>query len=290
MALMVHLNVLDNDGAVGDGDGGKDSVAALNVNDGGILRTNRGAAIGGSGAGEGDSAEVGEGNKRVILLEVLDDPLGIVLAQVTVNTTGEGVGNRLASGNVVNGGSTGGLGGGVNSDLDHITSRDSEVKVIGIVGVPLVPGIKRSGAALDTEVNTGLQDSSVAGVTVNTDPGGGTVLLTAGATAGNTGSGNGELSSDGSVASTDEDGTSPVGAVLDLGGVREIDGLGGAGLEGRVALALSGGASGAASGTLLGQRSSKSAGDKGATKDCSRELHFEGWLFLKRTGLGLIFG
>lgn len=276
MVLVVHLNVLDNHSAVSDGDGGEDGAAALNVNDGGILGANGLAARGGRGAGEGNSAEVGEGNKGVILLEVLDDPLGIVLAQITINTTGEGVGNGLASGDVVNGSSTGGLGGGVNSDLDHITGGDSEVKVVGIVGVPLVPGIKGSGAALDAEVDTGLQDGSVASVTVNTDPSRGTVLLTAGATAGNTGSGDGELSSDGSVSSANENSTSPVGAVLNLGSVREIDSLGGAGLEGRVALALSGGASGAASSTLLGQRSSKSAGDKSATKDGSRELHFGG--------------
>lgn len=40
----------------------------------------------------------------------------------------------------------------------------------GVVRVPLVPGVERDAAALDVPVDTGLQDGSLAGVTVDTNP------------------------------------------------------------------------------------------------------------------------
>ena len=88
--------------------------------------------------GEGDGAPVGEGNERVALLVILNDPLSVLFAK------SRGGGKRLGNGN------TGGhvlddcrarLGGlGSDGELDLVTSLDGDAgEVVGVVGVPLVP-------------------------------------------------------------------------------------------------------------------------------------------------------
>lgn len=87
-------------------------------------------------------------------LEVLDDPLGVGLAQGARCTAREGVGHRSASREVFNRGGAGGGGCSVHRYPDLISGRDGDaVEIIGIFRVPLVPGVKGSDAILDTEVD-----------------------------------------------------------------------------------------------------------------------------------------
>lgn len=60
-----------------------------------------------------------------------------------------------------------------HSDLDLIASLEGETsEVIGVVGVPLIPGVVRDGSgSSDREVNTRLQDSSTASITIDAHPG-----------------------------------------------------------------------------------------------------------------------
>lgn len=274
------LDVLDNDLAIGDGNGGQNLVL-LDVDDGGILRTNGRAILGSGAAGESHGAKVGKGNQGVILLKVLDDPLSVVLTQIAINTPSEAVGDRGTGAHVLNRGGTSGVAAGIDGDLDGITGRDGDVaEVVGVVGVPLVPGIEAHLTALDTKVHTGLEDSGVTGVTVNAHPGGGTVLLAARATRGHRGGGHDELGGHGSVASANQDGTGPVGAVLDVLGAIEGKDLVGARLEGRVALAVRG-ALGPSSLALGRQRSGHSRGGQQASGQESSGLHLDREMYVK---------
>lgn len=75
---------------VGAGDGGAAGSAArldisqqprAHINDSGAGSVDGVAVLGGLGGGELDGAVVGEADERAALLEVLDNPLGVVLAQ-----------------------------------------------------------------------------------------------------------------------------------------------------------------------------------------------------------------
>lgn len=151
-----HLtNVLDSDAVAGIRGLGQNDAVLLDIHDLGTRGANGSAVLDGLSVGESDSAKVGERNKSAILLEVLDDPLGVGLAQGARSTAREGVGHRLASRDVVDGGGASGSGGGVHRDLDHISSSDGDAaEIIGILWVPLVPGGERSNTILDTEVDT----------------------------------------------------------------------------------------------------------------------------------------
>lgn len=109
---MSDLDVAAGDGAGARGAaGGEDGAALLDVEDAGAGDADGGAALDGGGGGEGDGVEVGEGDERAARLVVLDDPLGVVLAQLVL-LVAEGVGDALARGQVLERGSAGGLGGG----------------------------------------------------------------------------------------------------------------------------------------------------------------------------------
>ncbi|KAI3338316.1 hypothetical protein F4824DRAFT_93166 [Ustulina deusta] len=106
------LDVVAGDGVGARGAAvGQDGAALLDVDDGGAGDADGGAALDGRGAGEGDAVEVGEGHERAARLVVLDDPLGVVLAQLAA-LAAEGVRDRLARRQVLEGGDAGGLGGG----------------------------------------------------------------------------------------------------------------------------------------------------------------------------------
>jgi hypothetical protein len=127
-------SVLDNDVRAREGCSGQLLAVLLDVNEG---RANRGAAAS-AGAGEGDSAEVGEGHERVALLEVLNDPLSVLLAESARRR--ERLGDGLAVGVVLDHGSARlGCGGG-DGDGDRVTSaeRDTAEVVCGS-GEPLEP-------------------------------------------------------------------------------------------------------------------------------------------------------
>lgn len=281
-----HLDVADSDGVTRRRGLSQNLAILSNVHDGSTRGANSPAVAGGLGVGESNRSEISERNKRAIGFKILDNPFSVGLTEVTLGASGKSVGDRLAVGEVLDGGRSSALTGGLNSDLDGVPLGDGDTtEVIGVVGVPFVPGAVGGLAALVAEVDAGLENGSLAGVTVNTDPGRGAGLLLgaeAEVTAATCGrdTGDGELAGDGGVAGADQNGTSPVGAVLGLSGIGELEDLlgGGVGDEGRVAVTLLVGATSfLASLTLLGERSSQSsAGKERAGKEGSK-LHI-GWL------------
>lgn len=187
-------------------------------------------AVSGSGTSESDRVKGRERCKRLGSTaddgEVLNDPLGVGLAEGALNLArGKSVGHGLTVGLVGDGSNTAGGACGLNAHLDGVASRDVNAgEVVGIVGNPLVPGIVRDGAALDTEVETSLQESALAGVTVNTDPGTGAVLGAVVTTTGDGRGGGNNSSGDTGESTVDQNSSGPVGAlVVVLAGVRTAD-------------------------------------------------------------------
>jgi hypothetical protein len=110
--LFIYLNVAAGDGAGARGAaGGEDGAALLDVEDAGAGDADGGAGLDGGGAGEGDGVEVGEGDEGAAGLVVLDDPLGVVLAEL-VALVAERVRDALARRQVLERRRAGGLGGG----------------------------------------------------------------------------------------------------------------------------------------------------------------------------------
>lgn len=106
------LDVVAGDGAAARGAAvGEDGAALLDVEDAGAGDADGGAALDGRGAGEGDGVEVGEGHERAARLVVLDDPLGVVLAELA-RLAAERVRDALARRQVLERGHAGALGGG----------------------------------------------------------------------------------------------------------------------------------------------------------------------------------
>ena len=191
-----RLDVLDGDGAAADGDGGEDLAALLDVDGGRAGGADGGAARGRRGRrGEDDGAEVGEGHERGALLEVLDDPLRVVLAERRL--AGERVRDGLALGLVRDRRRAARLGRRGDRHGDDVARGEADAgEVVRVVGVPLIPscaaemarsaegvavaeGVRRTivadAGAGDGEVDTGLEDGGVAGVTVDANPCGGGV-------------------------------------------------------------------------------------------------------------------
>lgn len=239
----------------------------LDIKDGSTGKTNGGSGLDGRSTGEGNATEVGKGDEGVALLVILNNPLGIVLAEVCPNITGESVGNGGTLGNVLNDGGSGSFGGGGNGDLDGVTSRDGDTgEVIGVGWVPLIPSLVGVGRSRSGPVDTSLENSSAASVTVNTNP--------CGTGTGSRWGWDNEGTSYGSETSADEDGTSPVVGILDIGFVGDF---------GRWALNIPDWVSvvatvGALGSTCLSQSSSWGsdgrAGENGGSGD-SGELHVD---------------
>ena len=156
--------------------GRDDGVVLLNVEDAGAANGDGLAgARGRDGVGELDLAKVDEGDERLAVLEVLDDPLGVRLAQ-RGRLAGEGLRDRLARRLVLD---DGGAVGGRGRRHDH---GDGVAGVDGDVGKrarrgrpPLVHGAVLCHAVLDGEEDARLQDGALAGVAVDADPGGAAV-------------------------------------------------------------------------------------------------------------------
>jgi hypothetical protein len=205
-----HLNVFaSNTGGTWDRTVGQDAVL-LEIDDGSTSNTDGSSALDSRGTGESDSAEVGELDEASVLLEIFNNPLGVVLAERAVNTAGEGVADGLALGEVLHGGCAGGLGCCGDGYLDAVTGGDGDAaEVVCVVWVPLVPGVVGDGRTGAGPVNTGLENSSAAGVTVDSNP--------CGAGSSSTGGWCGEGTSDTGESSANENGTGPVGGVRDVG-------------------------------------------------------------------------
>lgn len=127
-------SVLASDGLAGGGARGVDSTALADVDDGGVGASLDGgpAGLGSVCVGELDRAEVGKRNQGETLLKVLNDPLGIILAQVALST-GEGVGDRLSSGGVLKCSSALASGSRLNGHDDGVTGGDVKVEIVGII-------------------------------------------------------------------------------------------------------------------------------------------------------------
>jgi len=273
-----HLDITDSDGVTRHRGLSQDLATLPNVHDGGTRGTNSPAVADGLGISEGNRSEISERDEGATGFKILDNPFSVCLTEIALSASSELVSDGLAIGEVLDSGSSGALSGGLNSNLDGVALRDGDAaEVIRVVGVPFVPGAVGGLAALVAEVDAGLENGGLAGVAVNTDPGRGAGLFfkATGATWGGD-TGNGELASDGGVAGADQNGTGPVGAVLGLGGVGELeDLLTGAGNEWRVAVTLLVGATSfVASLTLLGERSSQSSTGKERAGEDRRKLHF----------------
>ena len=94
----------------------------LDVDDSGATDTNAAAAALSRGTGEADSAEVSKLDHGAALLEVLNDPLGVGLAEISLGALVlERVRHLLAGGVVLDGCSACGLAGGRDSHGDGVT-------------------------------------------------------------------------------------------------------------------------------------------------------------------------
>lgn len=152
------LTVGARDGGAAGSAGRLNAEAGAHVDDSGAAGVDSRAALGSLGGSELHRAIVGEADQGATLLKVLNDPLGVVLAQ-GVPLAGEGVGDALASGQVLDGGSSGGLAGSNNGALDRVSSRYGDAaEVNGRVGVPLVPGIVSGANTRLGPGDTGLED------------------------------------------------------------------------------------------------------------------------------------
>jgi hypothetical protein len=159
MEILCHFRIdLDiaasNAGRAGSRAVSEDLVILFNIDDGGTADTDgTGSGLGG-GTGERDRAEVSELNHGATLLEVLDNPLSVVLAQVAYGAlVAERVLDGLASGVVLDGCSACGLAGGGDSHSDGVSSGEGDSReVIGVIGVPLIPSIISDGRAWDTHL------------------------------------------------------------------------------------------------------------------------------------------
>lgn len=214
--------LVGNNNLVARSAGSGDNIAALinQVNDISTRGVDRTRTAGGTGIRESDGVKSRERSKRLGSTaddgEVLHDPLSVCLAEGALNLAGgEGVSDGLTVGLVGDGGDTAGCAGGLNAHLDGVAGRNVDAaEVVGVVGNPLVPGVVGDGAALDTEVETSLQEGALTGVSVNTDPGTGAILGAVVTTAGDGRGGSNDASGDLGESGVDQDSTGPVGALV----------------------------------------------------------------------------
>ena len=138
--LTQHLNILDHSTSRTSSNRGVNNAALLNVDDTPAGRANSGSR-GQSrvGIGKGDSSKVGKRHQRAALLEILYDPLGVLLAQGRARA--DGLGDGLPSGDVLDDGCPALGGRGSDCDGDGVSSRDGDPgEIVCVVGVPLIPG------------------------------------------------------------------------------------------------------------------------------------------------------
>jgi len=171
----MRLSVGDLDGRRARDRDGRQNLSAgiLNLDDLRTGKRNGGSTSAGDSAAEGDGVEAGEVDLRAALLEVLDDPLSILLCEGGGGgRSRDGLSVAEAGGDVLYHDSTTGGGGSSDGDADGLASAYGEAAdVNGEVGEPLVPSLVRNGAARgDREVDSRLENGVAGGVTINTDP------------------------------------------------------------------------------------------------------------------------
>jgi hypothetical protein len=127
-----RLNVCASDSRSTRGAGSEDFAALLDVQNFSTANTD-GAAAGGDGSpGEFNGAEVGKGHQRTARLKVLNDPLGVGLAQ-GIGLARESVRYSLAGRDVLDGGRAGSGAGGRDGHFNGVASGNGNpAEVIGI--------------------------------------------------------------------------------------------------------------------------------------------------------------
>lgn len=138
-----HSSVLNDDLGRGDRRGGEHITVLLDVDECRARRALGAGAGGCHGVGERDGAKVGERDKPPILLIVLDDPLGVLLAEGVGG--GEALCHGLASRDVLDDGRAASRARRGDSRLDRVASADADPgEVISVVRVPFVPGYRNA--------------------------------------------------------------------------------------------------------------------------------------------------
>jgi hypothetical protein len=140
-ARIYCLDITDSDGRARGRDTRECLAVLLDVDD--VRAAGAGRARGSlrGRAGEGDGAKVGEGHERGALLEVLDDPLSVLLAERRRgrDLLRDGLALRVV-------GDHGRAGRGArrgDGERDGVAGAEADTgEVVGVVGVPLVPGWK----------------------------------------------------------------------------------------------------------------------------------------------------
>lgn len=106
------------------------------------------------------------------MLEVVNNPLSVLAVQDRAPEGAESLADALAGVDVGELDCALGSRGSSDIDLNNVAGLDSKVaKIIGVVGVPLTPGIVGDSAeAGHSDIGTGLKKTAGAGVTVDADP------------------------------------------------------------------------------------------------------------------------
>lgn len=146
------LDIGDGNGGGSGGDRGQHLVL-LNIDEGGARGADSAAGGGGGlSIGEGDAPEVSKSDQRGALLEVLDDPLCVLFAESRAGR--DRLAHGLARGFVLNDGGAGLGAGGSDGDGNLVTGAEGDAgEVVGVVGVPLIPGCTRWKGKSDVRDN-----------------------------------------------------------------------------------------------------------------------------------------
>ena len=122
---------------------------------------------------ESHRAKVCKRHLRPPRVKVLDDPLGVVLAERTqAGLVAERVRDALASGVVGDLGRAAGFATRGHGHGDGVPGREADAaEVVRVVRVPFVPCVVSDRGAGSGPVDAGLEDCGAAGVAVDSDPG-----------------------------------------------------------------------------------------------------------------------
>lgn len=147
LRCLPRSDVGDGDAAAAGGGRGQDPPVLLDVDEGRASGGHRAARGARRRARELHGAEVGEGHERVALLKVLDDPLGVLLAELRAR--GERLAHGLAARHVLDHSGAGRRRGRGDGELDLVAGADGDAREVGgEVGEVLVPGCREGAVSI----------------------------------------------------------------------------------------------------------------------------------------------
>lgn len=224
-----------------------DRVALLHIQDRGTSNALRGTVGDVRRTSKANTPKVRERHQRAPALKVLNNPLGISLAQGPERAlVAERVADALARGQVLDCGRAGREAGGFDGRADAVAGLDGEAgEGVAVVGVPFVPGFVGGFGAFDEELDAGLEDgwgcvsvvlrlllhgkrglTRATSIAINSNPSTRAILLVGTATRRLLHSRDSERALHLRDAAANDDCAGPVAAVLDLVGVGlDDDGL-----------------------------------------------------------------